>query len=156
MDTISPVVADAFHLLHRDLYGHLDEAEFLALKCREWSQQDADTGANADPRPGGRDPRDPVRARGAAQWQLPDLPVGVALPGGDDDPRAGEGSGPRVRRARPPGGRGEVMRAPSQARRAVTGQRWGAEREPVTRCAARWAGWPAGVTAGPIGPVRAR
>ncbi len=43
MDTISPVVADAFHLLHRDLYGHLDEAEFLALKCREWSQQDADT-----------------------------------------------------------------------------------------------------------------
>ena len=43
MDTISPVVADAFHLLHRDLYGHLDEAEFLALKCCEWSQQDADT-----------------------------------------------------------------------------------------------------------------
>ena len=43
MDTISPVVADAFRLLHRDLYGHLDEAEFLALKCREWSQQDADT-----------------------------------------------------------------------------------------------------------------
>ena len=43
MDTISPVVADAFRLLHNDLYGHLDEAEFLALKCREWSQQDADT-----------------------------------------------------------------------------------------------------------------
>ena len=61
MDTISPVVADAFHLLHRDLYGHLDEAEFLALKCCEWSAGRRHR-ANADPRPGGRDPRDPVRA----------------------------------------------------------------------------------------------
>ncbi len=43
MDTSSPVVADAIRLLHSDLYDHLDEAEFLALKCREWSQQDADT-----------------------------------------------------------------------------------------------------------------
>ncbi len=43
MDTISPVLADAFRLLHSDLYGHLDEAEFLALKCCEWSQQDVDT-----------------------------------------------------------------------------------------------------------------
>ncbi len=31
MDAIPPVVADAFSL-HRDLYGHLDEAEFLAMK----------------------------------------------------------------------------------------------------------------------------
>ncbi len=43
MDTISPVVAEAFYLLHADLYGHLDEAEFLACKGREWTQQDADT-----------------------------------------------------------------------------------------------------------------
>jgi hypothetical protein len=42
MNTISPVVADAFSLLHRDLYGHLDEAEFLATKYDEWSQQDSD------------------------------------------------------------------------------------------------------------------
>lgn len=42
MDTISPVVADAFFLLHRDLYGHLDEAEFLAMKYEEWTQQDCD------------------------------------------------------------------------------------------------------------------
>ncbi len=27
MDTISPVVADAFSLLQMDLYGHLNEAE---------------------------------------------------------------------------------------------------------------------------------
>lgn len=43
MSTMSPVVADAFHLLHRDLYDHLAEAEFLALKCQTWSEQDADT-----------------------------------------------------------------------------------------------------------------
>lgn len=35
MDTISPVVADAFHLLRADLCGHLDKAEFLALKFRD-------------------------------------------------------------------------------------------------------------------------
>ena len=42
MDTISPVIVDAFALLHRNLYRHLDEAEFLAQKCRAWSQQDSD------------------------------------------------------------------------------------------------------------------
>lgn len=43
MDPISPVVAEAFSLLHEDLYDHLAEAEFLARKCDEWTQQDADT-----------------------------------------------------------------------------------------------------------------
>jgi hypothetical protein len=43
MDTISPVVADAFRLLLMDLYGHLDEAEFLAEKGGEWSDQDSET-----------------------------------------------------------------------------------------------------------------
>ena len=43
MDTISPVVADAFSLLRMDLYGHLDEAEFLAEKGGEWSDQDRAT-----------------------------------------------------------------------------------------------------------------
>ncbi|HEY6423389.1 MAG TPA: hypothetical protein VIY28_09135 [Pseudonocardiaceae bacterium] len=42
MDGNSPVVAEAFRLLHSDLYGHLDEAEFLAGKCCGWSQQDSD------------------------------------------------------------------------------------------------------------------
>jgi hypothetical protein len=32
MDMISPACADAFQLLRTDLYGHLDEAEFLATK----------------------------------------------------------------------------------------------------------------------------
>jgi len=43
MGTISPVVADAFRLLLMDLHGHLDEAEFLAEKNGEWSDQDSDT-----------------------------------------------------------------------------------------------------------------
>ena len=40
MGTMSPAVADAFTLLQADLYGHLDEAEFLATKYAEWSEQD--------------------------------------------------------------------------------------------------------------------
>ncbi len=43
MDPISPVLADAFHLLRMDLYGHLDEAESLAFKDSEWSQEDIDS-----------------------------------------------------------------------------------------------------------------
>jgi hypothetical protein len=43
MDTISPAVTDAFRLLRIDLYAHLDEAEFLATKFDEWSEQDVDT-----------------------------------------------------------------------------------------------------------------
>ncbi len=42
MDTLSPAVADAFRLLQSDLYHHLDEAEFLASQCGEWSEQDAE------------------------------------------------------------------------------------------------------------------
>jgi hypothetical protein len=43
MGTLSPVVADAFGLLHMNLYRHLDEAEFLARKCQDWTEEDADT-----------------------------------------------------------------------------------------------------------------
>jgi len=43
MNTISPAVADAFHLLRTDLYDHLDEAEYLAEKSQEWSEQDRET-----------------------------------------------------------------------------------------------------------------
>ncbi len=43
MDTVSPVLADAFRLLCSDLYSHLDEAEFLANKAHEWSWDDVDT-----------------------------------------------------------------------------------------------------------------
>jgi hypothetical protein len=43
MDAISPAVADAFQLLCADLYGHLSEAELLACKLTEWSDEDVDT-----------------------------------------------------------------------------------------------------------------
>lgn len=43
MGTLAPAVADAFGLLQLDLYHHLDAAEFLALTCREWTEEDADT-----------------------------------------------------------------------------------------------------------------
>jgi hypothetical protein len=42
MATVSPVMADAFRLLRQDLYHHLDEAEFLALKYDEWTEKDSD------------------------------------------------------------------------------------------------------------------
>lgn len=42
MDTISPVVTDAFRLLRRDLCEHLGEAELLATKYAEWSEEDVD------------------------------------------------------------------------------------------------------------------
>ncbi|MGH3870945.1 MAG: hypothetical protein ACRDSR_05425 [Pseudonocardiaceae bacterium] len=42
MDTISPVVIDAFTLLHLDLYGHLDKAEYLASKDKRWCSVDVD------------------------------------------------------------------------------------------------------------------
>ncbi|MGH3566037.1 MAG: hypothetical protein ACRDRH_08405 [Pseudonocardia sp.] len=42
MDTIAPIVNDAFALLRTDLYLHLDEAEFLASKTDWWSSQDVD------------------------------------------------------------------------------------------------------------------
>jgi hypothetical protein len=40
MDQLPPAVADAFRLLRQDLYGYLDEAEFLATKVGEWSGDD--------------------------------------------------------------------------------------------------------------------
>ncbi|MGH8964023.1 MAG: hypothetical protein ACRDXB_01655 [Actinomycetes bacterium] len=43
MGTLAPAVADAFGLLHMNLYRHLDEAEFLAQKCQEWTEEDRDT-----------------------------------------------------------------------------------------------------------------
>lgn len=43
MDTISPVLVNAFQLLQEDLYGHLDDAECLATKLDEWSDQDINT-----------------------------------------------------------------------------------------------------------------
>jgi hypothetical protein len=37
MDSNSPVVADAYHLLQQDLFRHLEEAEYLAEK--RWSDE---------------------------------------------------------------------------------------------------------------------
>lgn len=41
MDAITPALADAFRLLRQDIYGYLDEAEFLATKLTEWTPDDA-------------------------------------------------------------------------------------------------------------------
>lgn len=43
MDTLAPAVADAYGLLHMDLYRYLDEAEFVALKCQSWTEEDIAT-----------------------------------------------------------------------------------------------------------------
>jgi hypothetical protein len=43
MDTISPALSDALRLLRTDLCTHLDEAEFLATKYDDWSEQDMKT-----------------------------------------------------------------------------------------------------------------
>jgi hypothetical protein len=40
MSTLSPLHADAFALLRQNLYYHLDEADFLALKYDDWSEED--------------------------------------------------------------------------------------------------------------------
>jgi hypothetical protein len=40
MDSQSPAVADAFQLLLNDLYAHLDEVEFLAMKYGDWTEED--------------------------------------------------------------------------------------------------------------------
>ncbi len=42
MDTISPAVADAYHLLQTDLFRHLDEAEYVADTGYPWTDQDLD------------------------------------------------------------------------------------------------------------------
>jgi hypothetical protein len=39
MDIYSPVVTDAFRLLHNNLYEHLDEAEFVATAAT-WSEEE--------------------------------------------------------------------------------------------------------------------
>lgn len=43
MSAISPLLADAFVLLQRDLYRHLDDAEFLACKYGEWTDEDRES-----------------------------------------------------------------------------------------------------------------
>lgn len=43
MSAPAAAIADAFQLLQMDLYHHLDEAEFLAVKCEGWTEDDADT-----------------------------------------------------------------------------------------------------------------
>jgi hypothetical protein len=43
LDTIPPVVADAYDLLQTDLYRHLDEAEYVAGAGHPWTDQDHDT-----------------------------------------------------------------------------------------------------------------
>ena len=42
VSTLPPAVADAFQLLRQDLYGHLDEAEYLATKTTGWSTHDVE------------------------------------------------------------------------------------------------------------------
>jgi hypothetical protein len=41
VSTNTSILADAVGLIRYDLYGYLDEAEFLAEKRGEWSEQDA-------------------------------------------------------------------------------------------------------------------
>lgn len=41
MDPISPLVSEAYRLLQSDLYRHLDEVEFVAGQCDDWSEDDA-------------------------------------------------------------------------------------------------------------------
>lgn len=40
MDAMTPALADAFRLLRQDIYGYLDEAEFLSTKLVEWTAED--------------------------------------------------------------------------------------------------------------------
>ncbi|HEX5403457.1 MAG TPA: hypothetical protein VFX16_14265 [Pseudonocardiaceae bacterium] len=49
MDKIEPALADAFRLLRQDISGYLDEAEFLATKLSEWSEEDAQSARNLVP-----------------------------------------------------------------------------------------------------------
>lgn len=43
MDTPAPLLTDAFRLLLMDLYEHLGEAELLATKTDEWSEEDIES-----------------------------------------------------------------------------------------------------------------
>ena len=49
MDALQPAVADAFRLLRQDIYGYLDEAEFLATKVGRWSPEDTTSARNLVP-----------------------------------------------------------------------------------------------------------
>lgn len=42
-EPISPALADAFRLLRQDIYGYLDEAEFLATKLDDWADDDVES-----------------------------------------------------------------------------------------------------------------
>jgi hypothetical protein len=42
VNALSPVLADAVHLLREDLYNHLHEAEYLAEQDSEWSPDDSE------------------------------------------------------------------------------------------------------------------
>lgn len=42
MSTISPLLHDAFELLQTDLYGQLDDREYLASQSKEWTDDDID------------------------------------------------------------------------------------------------------------------
>ena len=39
MDRAAPVLAEAYHLLRQELYGYLDEAEFLATDLADWTPE---------------------------------------------------------------------------------------------------------------------
>jgi hypothetical protein len=41
VEALQPAIADAFRLLRQDIYGYLDEAEFLATKLGDWTRDDA-------------------------------------------------------------------------------------------------------------------
>lgn len=97
MSTLSPACADAFGLLREDLYIHLEEADCLATQDGEWSGDDIQT-ARAHQRSGAGPARIAGRAPTTAHRQLPDLYVGMAVPGGDLHSRHRQGSGTPVRR----------------------------------------------------------
>jgi hypothetical protein len=40
MTSLSSATAEAFRLLRDDLFTHLDEAEFVAMKCDPWESED--------------------------------------------------------------------------------------------------------------------
>lgn len=43
MESISPLVGEAYRLFHLDLFVHLEEVEYLADRCDGWSEEDTYT-----------------------------------------------------------------------------------------------------------------
>jgi hypothetical protein len=43
MTTIPTALANAYGLLRQDLYGHLDNAEYVVTKVTDWNERDAKT-----------------------------------------------------------------------------------------------------------------